>query len=157
MARRVVELAAFVKDGDVMLRNRSQVKAAARDFGDGTELIVTMESAADARSARANRYYWGVVLKAVAEHTGQKAETLHEIWCGMFLPNEHKRVEFFNRLTGEHLVVETDGRRTSKLTGGPFYDYVEECRVWAAEWLGVTTPDPDPQYWRKRAKSTEAA
>lgn len=101
------------------------------------------------RSQRANAYYWSTVLLLIAQHTEHTPEEIHDAMCARFLPNEHKRVEFFNRHTGEQLDVDIDTRRSSKLTGAPFYDFVEQVRMWAADWLGVFTPDPDPEYWRK--------
>jgi hypothetical protein len=104
------------------------------------------------RSDRSNRYYWSTVLGPMAEHTGHTVDDIHAVMCEMFLPNEHKRLQFFNRLTGEPMTAELDTRRSSKLTGQAFYDFVEQVRLWAAEELGVTTPEPDPSYWRKRLK-----
>lgn len=104
------------------------------------------------RSLKANRYYWSVVLKTIADHTGQSEETIHDAMCALHLPNEAQRVAFFNQLTGESLTVEVDHRRTSKLTGRPFYDFVENVRQWALDFFQLTTPDPDPDYWRKREK-----
>jgi hypothetical protein len=102
------------------------------------------------RSEEANAYLWSVVYKLMAEDQQVTPEDIHDAMCERFLPNERKRVEFFNKLTGECLAVEADARRSSKLTGGEFYDFVERVRQFAAEFLGVVTPDPDPLYWRKR-------
>lgn len=104
------------------------------------------------RSEEANAYLWGVVYPLLVAEQEMTPDEMHDAMCAQFLPNERKRVEFFNRMTGEVLTVETDGRRSSKLTGGEFYDFVERVRQWGAEFLGVVTPDPDPLYWRKRGK-----
>jgi hypothetical protein len=117
----------------------------------GEVFEVTFQDVATSRSAKANRYYWGVVLALIAEHTGHKPEAIHDAMCELHLPDEHGRVEFFNKLTGERLEVEVDGRRSSKLSGHVFYDFVEDVRQWAQDFLNVETPDPDPEYWRKRA------
>jgi hypothetical protein len=101
------------------------------------------------RSAKANAYYWSTVLRELAKHSGNTTDEIHDAMCEMFLPNERRHVEFFNRMTGQSLAVEIDPRRSSKLTGGPFYDFVEQVRLWGLEFLGVTTPDPDPNYWRR--------
>lgn len=112
------------------------------------------------RSERANAYYWGQVLTPMSVESSdgdQEPEEIHDAMCAMFLPNEHKRVEFFNKMTGEYLEVETDGRRSSKLHGEDFYQFVEKVRKFALEFMGVRTEDPDPEYWRKRARKTVAA
>lgn len=101
------------------------------------------------RSQRANAYLWGVVYALMAKDQEMTEEEIHDAMCERFLPNEHKRVAFFNRLTGECLEVETDGRRSSKLDGEAFYDFVERVREFARDFLNVHTPDPDPAYWRR--------
>lgn len=117
----------------------------------GLKVDVVVKEHKDTRGQRANAYYWKCVLGEMAEHCGHSVEEIHDAMCEKFLPNEPKRVEFFNMMTGECLTVETDGRRTSKLTGSPFYDFVEHVRQFAIEFMGVATQDPDPEYWRKRA------
>lgn len=119
----------------------------------GLPVDVVVKEHRDRRSERANAYYWGCVLAPMSKDGSdgdQSPEEIHDAMCEMFLPNEKKRVEFFNRMTGECMAVETDGRRTSKLTGGPFYDFVEKVRKFALEFMGIVTEDPDPAYWRKR-------
>lgn len=123
----------------------------------GKEWVVTVQPRAAYRSLKANAYYWSVIVPAGAKESGQSEDDLHAYWCELFLPSEKKRLTFFNRLTGERLHVTIDARRSSKLTGTLFYDYVENCRLWLQEYLNVTTPDPDPEYWRKRPKKGQAA
>jgi hypothetical protein len=101
------------------------------------------------RSERANNYYWSSVADVIAKDQEMTAEELHDAMCERFLPNEHQRIEFFNRMTGESLTVETDGRRSSKLEGGKFFDFVERVREFGRDFLGVQTEPPDPEYWRK--------
>lgn len=114
---------------------------------------VTIQVHRDTRSQKANAYLWGVVYAIAAEDTGHSPEDLHDAMCERFLPNERKRVEFFNRLTGESLAVDTEARRTSKLSGAPFYDFVENVRQFLREFLHIETPDPDPAYWRHRKQA----
>jgi len=117
------------------------------------ECVVTVQSRPQSRSVRANNYYWAVVVAAAAQETGQDEDTIHALWCEQFIPNEHKRLEFVNRLTDQrHVVNVTQRPHSSELDGTKFFDFVEDCRVWMQTWLGVTTPDPDPEYWRKRPR-----
>ena len=109
------------------------------------------------RSRQANAYYWSCVLEPMAKDQEMTAEEVHDAMCARFLPNEAKRVEFFNKLTGEELAVYTDGKRSSKLAGNHFYDFVERVRLFALEFLGVRTEDPDQAYWRKRVSKAKAA
>lgn len=102
------------------------------------------------RSQRANAYYWSVVLGAIAEHTGYTADDVHDAMCQQFLSNDLKRVEFYNAHSQDVLRVAVDTRRSSKRTTVEFYEFVERVRAWAGEFLGLTIPDPDPDYWRRR-------
>lgn len=111
---------------------------------------VKLASASAVRSERANAYYWSCVLAEMARATGHSADEIHDAMCERFLPSEAKRVAFFNRMTGEELTIEIDHRRSSKLNGGAFYEFVEHVRQFAAEFLNVETQDPDPEYWRQR-------
>lgn len=125
----------------------------------GKRVDVTVKEHKDTRSTRANAYYWSCVLTPMSEDSSAgdaSPEEIHDAMCERFLPNERKRVEFFNRMTGESLEIETDHHRTSKLTGAPFYDFVEQVRKFALEFMGVVTEDPDPEYWRHR-KAKRAA
>lgn len=147
----------YVDDaGHFALDRKAEFLAYVHQFK-GQELALSVHPKSISRSLRANAYYWGVVLAMAEQESGQSANDIHCYWCELFLPDEKKRLAFFNRLTGERLQVIVDGRRTSKLTGTAFYDFVENCRLWCQEYLNVTTPDPDPEYWRKRSKTTEAA
>lgn len=105
------------------------------------------------RSMRANAYYWSQVATVLAKENEETPDEFHDAMCQMFLPNDLKRIEFFNRLSGEVLQVTIDKRRSSKLTGQAFYDFVERVRLFGVEFLNTTTEDPDPEYWRKKKAS----
>lgn len=141
----------FVDDaGHFVLDNRQGFLAYLADTFKGKEVALSVHGRAYQRSLSANSYYWGVVVKACVTETGQAADDVHAFWCEQFLSSEQKQIEFFHKTTGARIRVKVDPRRSSKLTGTKFYDFVEECRLWLKEWLGVTTPDPDKEYWRKR-------
>ena len=116
----------------------------------GQEVVITPQSKRVYRSLKANAYYWSQIVGAAAKESGQAEDAIHTFWCEQFLPDEKKRLKFHNRLTGQTLQVDVDARRSSKLTGTKFYEFVENCRLWCQEWLALTTPDPDKEYWRKR-------
>lgn len=125
----------------------------------GEIVDVVIRKHREQRSVQANAYYWGEVLDRMSrEGSGgdQSPEEIHDAMCEMFLPDEHKRVEFFNRLTGETIAVNTDPRRTSKLKGDEFYTFVEKVRKFALEFMGVVTEDPDPEYWRRSKRRSKS-
>ena len=133
---------------------RAQRHACVQQFC-GQRVAVTIRLWKSIRSVQANNYYWGCVLDVIAKDQEMTAEEVHEAMVARFLPNEAKRIAFFNKMTGEELAVYTDGRRSSKLSGGPFYDYVERVRLFALEFLGIVTENPDPLYWRKKRTSKQ--
>lgn len=125
--------------------------------GEGQELELCLRETTRARlrSKKALGYYWGVVLQIAETETGQPAEDIHDAMVERFVPSEAKRIEFFNKMTGEQIEIQVEQRHSPK-SGGKFYDFVEEVRMFLREFLSIETPDPDPEYWRKRV-STRAA
>lgn len=118
---------------------------------DGSIVLTVEHGTAKAiRSVRANRYYYGVVLRAIEQYTEQDKDDIHDFMCDRFL---HHKVFLVNRETGEAEERDVAGR-SSKLPPDEFCDFVERVRVFAAEFFGLRIPDPDPA-WRLR--STEAA
>lgn len=146
---------AVVAGGVIRIINRRDMLEWASGVGDGIEIVGKLEIAEETRSARASRYYWGVVVKAAEQHSGQPGDDIHDFWCAHFIANETKHLEFFHAMTGEKIEADSEVRRSSRLNRSGFYDYVEQCREWLIEYLGVTTPDPDAEFWRK--KKSEAA
>lgn len=140
--------------GRVLWDNAARFTQDLKGLGDGSVVVkAKLMSASAVRSLRANAYYWACVLTVMSTEGSdgdQSPEDIHDAMCEMFLPDEQKRIEFVNRLTGETLTVETDGRRSSKLKGDDFYIFVEKVRKFALEFMGVRTEDPDPAYWRRR-------
>lgn len=118
----------------------------------GKHVGIVVEEYRNVRSREANAYLWGHVYVEMAKHSGHSAEELHDFMCEKFLPSEKRRAEFYNRMTGECVEIETDGRRSSKLTGNAFYEFVEQVRQFAVEFMDVQTQEPDPAYWRKHQR-----
>src|SRR6187549_2155125 len=69
---------AHIKAGVLMVPDRQQLRAALKRWPDGP-VEVEVRPHLETRRARANRYYWGVVLKMMAEEMGQSPEDVHEI------------------------------------------------------------------------------
>lgn len=87
----------------------------------------------DNRSDRQNRYYWGIVVREVASHTGYTDEEAHEILKHLFL----SRVA----LIGEGSV--TIARSTKHLNTVEFEEYLSKVRQWASRELSVYLPLPN--------------
>ena len=98
----------------------------------GKTVAVTCEERKRHRSNEQNAYYWGVVLKTIADYAGYRGEQeitgIHEELKRMFLPK-----------IGKLNIVKS----TSSLNTAEFTDYIENIRSWAAQELGVYIPDPN--------------
>lgn len=90
------------------------------------------------RSLQANRYYFGVVLSALADHTGYTPDELHELMKMKFLPKHLALTDGNGDIKGEFVM----GGSTRKLKVSEFFEFVEQVRRFAAEELNVYTPDP---------------
>lgn len=107
--------------------------------GQGLPVEVMVRQAEDQRSLRANRFYWGFVLKTIARQAvigGQRyaAEAWHELFKRQFLGYEIKKATVAGRR--KKLVTRTL-RSTSKLSVRQFVKYLEQILAYAATDLGV--------------------
>ncbi len=109
---------------------------------------VTLEPEIERRRARANRYYWGVVLKMMAEETGHTPDQIHEF---MKIRHNSSKATITDPLTGEEVLLP---QSTAKLSIADFSVYLERVMLFAAEWLGIVFPDPTPaEDWRISERS----
>jgi hypothetical protein len=81
------------------------------------------------RTSQANRYYFGVVVKLLAEHCGYDAQEMHEALAFRFLRIEDCPITGAPRR-----------KRTPDTDTTEFSEYVNHCIRLAAE-LGVVIPD----------------
>lgn len=86
------------------------------------------------RSLSQNKYYWGVLLTLLAEHTGHTTEDLHLVMKDMFLPRK------FLKLGTKEVCL---NKTTTDLTTTEFQTYLEQIRAWAVQELGLQVPDPN--------------
>ena len=127
-----------IKAGRLVMRNRKAVHAALKRMRDG-EVTVTIERARAARSLQQSRWYWGVIVDLLSEHTGFTPDEMHEVLKAKFLPKKLSVADQNGEIQGEFVI----GGSTTKLGKNDFSDYCEAIRRWAAEELGVVIPDPD--------------
>lgn len=83
----------------------------------------------DVRGSKANRFYWGYVLKHISDHTGHSPEELHEAFKAKFLHQEDLTV------LGEKIAT------TRKLSTKDFKEYTQKVEQFANHELGVYLPD----------------
>lgn len=140
--REIVTTARLDK-GRLQMRNRKTVLAQVARMKDG-EFVITFTPRRASRSLQANRYYWGVVVELLAEHTGYTPDEIHEVLKAKFLPKKLAVTDANGEIQGEFVI----GGSTTKLNTLEFGEFIEAIRQWAAESLGVVIPDPDTgQLW----------
>lgn len=121
-----------IRDGRLVLADEPGYRRAVRRLKPG-KAILRLEEDRPQRSAQANRYYWGVVLALISEHTGYEVDELHEYFKQRFNP---ARVS----LGEDESVI---GGSTRKLDSKQFTEYVERIRRFAVTELSVTIPDAE--------------
>lgn len=113
--------------------------------GDAVEVIV--RKAEDERSLRANRFYWGFVLKTVAhfvELVGHKysADAWHELFKRQFLGYEIKKYHVAGK---KKMQIIRRLRSTADLTVKQFCVYLEQIIAYGATDLGIEWECPAPK------------
>ena len=91
--------------------------------------FVDIRESRNSRSLQQNRYYWGVVLKALSDDTGYSAEEMHQLMAEKFLNYEK----------GEYVFV----RSTTSLNTKEFEEYLSQIRLFANTELGIFIPEPN--------------
>lgn len=140
-----------IEKGKLLIRSAKRMTEALSFWRD-CEVTVTIERRHAIRSIKANKYYFGVCLRLLSEHTGYTVDELHEWAKAKFLP---KRI----LIQDSDGIVHDDtpiGGTTTTLNRVQFYDYVEQIRQFAAEELSVVIPDPDPN-WRQEPRPEPTA
>jgi hypothetical protein len=99
-------------------------------FKEGTVLEVMVRKARKPRTLPQNRYYWGVIVEMLANHTGYTKEEMHDALKTEFL-------SFTDHETGLTIT-----RSTTELSTIEFRDYCDGIQRWAADKLGFVIPDP---------------
>jgi hypothetical protein len=96
-------------------------------------VVLTVEKYRRKRSSNQNRWYFGVVLKLISDHTGEDVQSLHEAF----------KMQFSEMRDVHGLKVP---QRTSGMDTTDFSQHCERVRQWAAEFLGLNIPDPTPDF-----------
>ena len=126
--------ATFVGDVDLRGKLDENVRATIADYlrtFRGKPVEIAIKEYRATRSSQANRYYFGVVVKLLAEHCGYDADDMHECLAMKFL-----------RIEDDPITGAPRRRRTPKTNTAEFAAYVDACIRLAAE-LGVVIPQPN--------------
>lgn len=132
---------AEIRGGRLFIRNRKAFDAQVALLREGWELEVTVKRQRSTRSQQANRFYWGVVIQALSEHTGYTPDEMHEFCKMKFIPKRLAVCDGNGVIQDEFVLAGS----TRKMNTVDFYEYVDAIRMWAAETLDVVIPDPDEE------------
>jgi len=99
---------------------------------DGKQVEIVVRKWRQQRSINQNRYYWGVVVAALADHCGYTPEEMHEALKEKFLG--HEEVDKF----GLKKI-----KSSATLTTEDFNSYVNQVVIWAAQDLQCYIGDPN--------------
>jgi hypothetical protein len=96
--------------------------------GERIEIIVRRERSVS--SPAQNRYYWGVIVKLIADYTGHEPDEIHSIMKWKFLKQKDERnIEYVPSVSN----LSTEQRE----------EYHEKCRRWATVVLDLNIPLPN--------------
>lgn len=127
-----------IRRGRLEIRNRKKFTEAVKRMRDG-EVLITVTRKHATRSVQANRYYWGVVVELLSEHTGYTPEEIHEVLKAKFIPKRLSVSDGNGEIKGEFVI----GGTTTSMNKLEFGEFITNIRQWAAEELDVIIPDPD--------------
>lgn len=133
-----VTVTGYVRKGRLEIRNRRGMSEQLKRMRDG-EVLITIERKHATRSVQANRYYWGVVVQLLSEHTGYQPEEIHEVLKAKFIPKTLSLAKDNGEIVAE-LVI---GGTTTSMNKLEFGDYISRIRQWAMDELDVVIPNPD--------------
>ncbi len=99
-------------------------------FVPGEEVEVIIRKKRKRSSGRQNKYYWGVIMKLIADHTGHTQDEIHQTLGWKFLKRfDDNGVEY----VPSTMDIDTKSREK----------YHEDCRRWAKVVLDVNVPLPN--------------
>lgn len=122
-----------INDGVLSLDKAGQFKQYLHSLN-GKRVELTVEKLKHPRTNSQNRYYHGVVVKLIAEHTDHDPEQVHEALKQLHSPKWY--------LFPDKDVAKAIPTSTTRLDTVAFVEYTEKCRMWANEFLGLNIPLP---------------
>lgn len=138
-----LSISCTVRDGKLRLFDRRSFDDGLRQFGDGEDLILRVETAEAGRTRAQEKFFHGPVLKAFMSlgYTKQEAK---DVLALRFLPREVRRLD------GSVVIVPG---HTSRLTKADYTAFIESCIQLAAE---LDLYIADAEEWRQQQRSRVA-
>lgn len=104
---------------------------------DNPKLSLMMSTMTRDRSQNQNAYYWGVIIRMIAEDTGGDEDKVHA-----FLKAEFGQMEQVTFVGKRDTLIKQIPISSTKYSTVEFEDYLAKCRMWAADFLGIIIPLP---------------
>lgn len=128
---KTIFFATVKEDLSISFLNVAKVKQHILPFR-GQTVEVTIEKRRKRRTDNQNSYYWGVVIRTIANDCGYRSDeelaAIHAELKKKFLPRY-----------GKLAITQS----TTTLNTADFTEYIEKVRAWAATELGIYIPDPN--------------
>lgn len=117
-----------VDDGKLILQNPDDFKKHLSAL-EGQEVQAIVRKPIRHRSNQQNRYYFGVVIKTLSDHTGYSDDEMHDALRMLFLKDHSDTLPTI--------------RSTASLSTTEFETYMTQIREWAARELSLSIPEPN--------------
>jgi hypothetical protein len=124
---------ARVENGKLIIPDRERLIQDAKQF-EGKSIFIILDEEKQTRSNSQNRYYHGVVLKLISDHTGFTIDETHELMLEMFADKSEKKIG------NETYFIK---HRSHSMKTDRFEKYLEDIRRFAAIELQVEIPLPN--------------
>ena len=133
MAHIIPKFLGYVQEGKVKILDTHDYLAHLQKL-ENKDVYITVQKVRNIRSQQQMRYYFGVIVKLLSEHTGYEPEEMHEILKSEFAPLKEVKLG--------HEVKMIHGCTHDLFKDNFFSDYIERIQRWAAQDLKVVIPDP---------------
>lgn len=130
---------AQIRNGRLFIQDRQRFDDTVKTIDPRWPLLVRVERLKAVRSQQANRYYWGVVVHYLCEHTGYSPDEMHAVLKAMFIPQAMALLDGNGDVKGEIVI----GGSTRLMKVDEFMDFCERIRIWAMDTLDVQIPLPN--------------
>ena len=133
--RRTVETEAVLTFHGLTFKNNRETLANLVDyFGEGTQVFVQLWEWAKTRSVASNRYYFGVIVRRIAEQQGMTVLDVHKALKFRLL---QKPLMFIDVKTGEVIDEIVVGDDTHNMTQKEFNTFVRSAEIFSSEFFNL--------------------
>jgi hypothetical protein len=132
---------------DVPEESKAELAKAVRYWRKPGPVTIRIREGKEPKSVAQLRYLHGKVFRDIAEETGNRVELVKDELKKKFLA----RLEEFTDLETGEVTTRVYVPSLSELDREQVGQFIDECVLWAAEWLSMTIEPPDPNWRDKKA------